>query len=64
MLERKFLALSGSLGINFSFLSGLFVFGHKFLFLSGPLGINFSFLSGLFVFGCKLLASSGSPTLG
>ena len=51
----KFFTSSGPLGVNFSFLSGLFMFRHKFLTLSGPLGVNFSFLSGLFVFGHKLL---------
>ena len=51
----KFLTSSGPTGVNFSFLSGLFVFRCKFLTLSGPLGVNFSFLSGLFVFGHKLL---------
>ena len=47
--------MSGLLGVNFSFLSGLFVFRCKFLGWVAPFGVNFSFLGGLFVFGCKLL---------
>ena len=43
--------LFGPFGINFLFLSVLFMFGRKFLFSIGPFGINFSFLIGLFVFG-------------
>ena len=54
--NSKFLTSCGTLGINFSFLSGLFMFGRKFLASSGSLGVNLSFLSGLFVFGHKLFS--------
>ena len=54
--NSKFLTSCGTLGVNFSFLSGSFVFGRKFLASSGPLGVNLSFLSGLLVFGRKLFS--------
>ena len=54
--NSKFLTSCGTLGVNFSFLSGSFVFGRKFLASSGPLGVNLSFLSGLLMFGCKLFS--------
>ena len=44
------------IGIYFSFLSGLFVFGCKLLGQVVPFGEIFSFLSGLFVFGRKLIS--------